>query len=54
MLNEDVIDLYARVNVGTKVVVMPMHPGRGPSVVQDSISPRNAKRCRQRCSGTRS
>jgi lipoprotein-anchoring transpeptidase ErfK/SrfK len=28
MLNEDVIDLYARVNVGTKVVVLPMHPGR--------------------------
>jgi len=26
MLNEDVIDLYARVNVGTKVVVLPMHP----------------------------
>jgi len=25
MLNEDVIDLYARVNVGTKVVVLPMH-----------------------------
>jgi len=28
MLNEDVIDLYARVNVGTKVVVLPMHPTR--------------------------
>src|SRR5262245_50403659 len=26
MLNEDVIDLYARVNVGTKVVVLPMQP----------------------------
>jgi lipoprotein-anchoring transpeptidase ErfK/SrfK len=39
MLNEDVIDLYARVNVGTKVVVMPMHPGRGPSVVQDQSVP---------------
>jgi hypothetical protein len=24
MLNEDVIDLYARVNLGTKVVVLPM------------------------------
>jgi hypothetical protein len=24
MLNEDVMDLYARVNVGTKVVVLPM------------------------------
>lgn len=39
MLNEDVIDLYARVNVGTKVVVMPMQPGRGPSVVQDQSVP---------------
>jgi len=28
MLNEDVIDLYARVNVGTKVVVLPMHPAQ--------------------------
>jgi lipoprotein-anchoring transpeptidase ErfK/SrfK len=25
MLNDDVIDLYARVNVGTKVVVLPVH-----------------------------
>ncbi len=34
MLNEDVVDLYARVNVGTKVVVLPMHPVRGPTVAQ--------------------
>src|SRR5262245_9246587 len=39
MLNEDVIDLYARVNVGTKVVVLPMHPGRGPRVAQDQSVP---------------
>jgi lipoprotein-anchoring transpeptidase ErfK/SrfK len=39
MLNEDVIDLYARVNVGTKVVVLPMHPGRGPSVAQTQSVP---------------
>jgi lipoprotein-anchoring transpeptidase ErfK/SrfK len=39
MLNEDVIDLYARVNVGTKVIVLPMHPGRGPSVAQDQSVP---------------
>jgi len=25
MLNDDVVDLYARVNVGTKVVVLPVH-----------------------------
>ena len=25
MLNADVIDLYARVNVGTKIVVLPNH-----------------------------
>ena len=28
MLNEDVIDLYARVNVGTKVIVLPNEPRR--------------------------
>ncbi|HVX99593.1 MAG TPA: L,D-transpeptidase [Pseudorhodoplanes sp.] len=28
MLNEDVIDLYQRVQVGTKVVVLPMHRAR--------------------------
>jgi lipoprotein-anchoring transpeptidase ErfK/SrfK len=28
MLNEDVIDLYARVNVGTKVIVLPDEPQR--------------------------
>jgi lipoprotein-anchoring transpeptidase ErfK/SrfK len=39
MLNEDVIDLYARVNVGTKVVVLPMHPVRGPSVAQAQSVP---------------
>jgi lipoprotein-anchoring transpeptidase ErfK/SrfK len=32
MLNEDVIDLYSRVNVGTKVVVLPMHQARGQIV----------------------
>jgi lipoprotein-anchoring transpeptidase ErfK/SrfK len=32
MLNEDVVDLYARVNVGTKVVVLPMHPARPQTV----------------------
>jgi lipoprotein-anchoring transpeptidase ErfK/SrfK len=28
MLNDDVIDLYSRVNVGTKVVVLPDEPNR--------------------------
>jgi len=28
MLNDDVIDLYARVNVGTKVIVLPDEPHR--------------------------
>jgi len=32
MLNEDVIDLYTRVNVGTKVVVLPMYPARPAAV----------------------
>ena len=41
MLNEDVIDLYARVNVGTKVVVLPMQPARSHAVVsQDHSIPR--------------
>lgn len=31
MLNEDVIDLYARVNVGTRVVVLPLRPATGSS-----------------------
>ncbi len=28
MINEDVVDLYSRVHVGTKVVVLPMHERR--------------------------
>ncbi len=32
MLNDDVIDLYARVNLGAKVVVLPMYPVRPPAV----------------------
>ena len=54
MLNEDVIDLYARVNVGTKVVVLPMHPGPRTDRCTSSISPRNAERCGQRYASTRS
>jgi lipoprotein-anchoring transpeptidase ErfK/SrfK len=45
MLNEDVIDLYSRVNVGTKVVVLPMHPSRGQTVIsqdQPSAAARSA------------
>ena len=34
MVNEDVIDLYSRVTVGTKVVVLPMHERRGPVAEQ--------------------
>jgi len=43
MLNEDVIDLYARVNVGTKVVVLPMHPGRGQTVASQDVSTQRAR-----------
>jgi lipoprotein-anchoring transpeptidase ErfK/SrfK len=32
MLNEDVVDLYARVNVGTKVVVLPANPRLGANL----------------------
>ena len=34
LVNEDVIDLYSRVTVGTKVVVLPMHERRGPVAEQ--------------------
>jgi lipoprotein-anchoring transpeptidase ErfK/SrfK len=34
MVNEDVIDLYSRVTVGTKVVVLPMHERRVPVAEQ--------------------
>jgi lipoprotein-anchoring transpeptidase ErfK/SrfK len=37
MLNEDVIDLYARVNIGTKVVVLPANPRLGSNL---SVRPR--------------
>jgi lipoprotein-anchoring transpeptidase ErfK/SrfK len=39
MLNEDVVDLYARVNVGTKVVVLPMRPTQALAT-QDRAIPR--------------
>ncbi|HET7680654.1 MAG TPA: L,D-transpeptidase [Xanthobacteraceae bacterium] len=32
MLNEDVIDLYSRVNIGTKVVVLPAGPRSAPVI----------------------
>ena len=32
MLNEDVIDLYARVNIGTRVVVLPAGPRTAPVI----------------------
>lgn len=38
MLNEDVIDLYARTNVGTKVVVLPMQAGGAQTVATRDLS----------------
>jgi lipoprotein-anchoring transpeptidase ErfK/SrfK len=38
MLNEDVMDLYARVKLGAKVVVLP--PGRAPAVAKSESRPR--------------
>jgi lipoprotein-anchoring transpeptidase ErfK/SrfK len=44
MLNEDVVDLYSRVNVGTKVVVLPMQPARAPDVAsRERTSPKPAR-----------
>lgn len=37
LLNEDVTDLYARVNVGTKVVVLPLQPARALDI---AVGPR--------------
>jgi lipoprotein-anchoring transpeptidase ErfK/SrfK len=39
MLNEDVIDLYQRVNIGTKVVVL---PDARPATVAGRTRPRSA------------
>src|SRR6266487_6481193 len=36
LVNEDVIDLYSRVKVGTKVVVLPMHSRRAGNVTSDA------------------
>jgi lipoprotein-anchoring transpeptidase ErfK/SrfK len=44
MVNEDVIDLYNRVNIGTKVVVLPMQPARAPVAAhQDRSIPAQAR-----------
>jgi lipoprotein-anchoring transpeptidase ErfK/SrfK len=39
MLNEDVTDLYGRVNVGSKVVVLPMGSRRQPTVARTRSAP---------------
>jgi lipoprotein-anchoring transpeptidase ErfK/SrfK len=39
MLNEDVTDLYGRVNVGSKVVVLPMGSHRQPAVARTRSGP---------------
>ena len=36
LVNEDVIDLYSRVKVGTKVVVLPMHSRRAGNATSDA------------------
>ena len=38
LLNEDVIDLYSRVNIGTKVIVLPMQSGRELSMTEGTKS----------------
>ncbi len=39
MINEDVTDLYARVNVGSKVVVLPVGSHRQPAVARTRSAP---------------
>jgi hypothetical protein len=49
MANDDVVDLYARVNVGTKVVVQPAEPRRAPNMAE---RPRTSPALRSIVSGT--
>ena len=42
MINEDVIDLYSRVQVGTKVVVLPMSGAR--AATDTPVTPTTARR----------
>jgi lipoprotein-anchoring transpeptidase ErfK/SrfK len=39
LMNEDVIDLYSRVNVGAKVIVLPMQPSGEMSMTEGTGSP---------------
>jgi hypothetical protein len=39
MLNDDVADLYGRVNVGTKVVVLPMGSRHEPATARTRPAP---------------
>ena len=41
MVNDDVVDLYSRVNVGTKVVVLPMN-GHSTPVAQAATHTRSS------------
>jgi lipoprotein-anchoring transpeptidase ErfK/SrfK len=39
LINDDIIDLYERTNVGTKVIVLPAHPARLPVAERDRSRP---------------
>ena len=39
LINDDIIDLYERINVGTKVIVLPAHPARVPVAERDRSRP---------------
>ena len=44
LMNEDVVDLFAHVNTGTKVVVLPMHSARTPALTGEGRSILNTAR----------
>jgi lipoprotein-anchoring transpeptidase ErfK/SrfK len=39
LINEDIMDLYERTNVGTKVIVLPVHPAGAPVAERDQLKP---------------
>jgi lipoprotein-anchoring transpeptidase ErfK/SrfK len=51
MLNEDVIDLYSRVNVGTKIVVLPAGPRSAPVIASHERAMPQATLITSRLSG---
>jgi lipoprotein-anchoring transpeptidase ErfK/SrfK len=52
MTNEDAIDLFGRVKLGNKVIVLPAGPRRAPGTLQASVRPRSNARATTDGAGT--